>query len=1235
VYEDRDTADPHYITELLSGIIHGCPDSAPAEVERIEKRVRNEILWYDANINKPWRRSPLWLVIRVALQTTLRRACTEGQVKYKTFMIFLLAYVVLSSKDCHSLATDLLVCMQNKIVRRLRKLGDTVTESLIERGTHVISKAKEILDARWKDLRSYQAASPEWLPESLNVTEDCKISLLSSKDYLTRRLQRPITSLNHPAFQPSEATRLKDVDFLRPSTVSAALTSDPFLMLRDIEQFATKRLDVWVERYSYDMSACIAFGECIIHYATSAQTKYKGNPEDQSLMLLTVFVLWSGLDQVAIAQHPKLADYSPEIPERLLDPILLRKSNSITVLIRLRSYLRTRHRDANRGSVFDQNLSSDSFAIRFFNSSRRLKQLKEKIEAKARDEREQKRREFARQKAKYERLLSSARSRTHECWESGYWNCTKCMLRAQASSLSIGVHEWPLPKDDLSARATVFELQCPWAFQSWRTTTYTIIYYVCSPNGFGGATAQATLSDYNGLFPYCQDQSRVQYGSSTNSFVSSHYSSTNIASVSSGLSSILVNNGLRWRLFDSNKRVWVTTESFDGCDIEKLCMFTVESSSPYHSVQYAMQWTTHSANKPIADQAVVPPELSIHEYLAYGVLHSGPRVQWLNILRELRSRTLSFECFEVHLLLTQAAIQTGSIDVAEEELQWHTVLKRPDFGLTLLSEIDDLLSSVESNWYHTNTVQTLTTLTTRLLAASLNEDVIARACSILCDGRKIAFTWVNSLTRDLQQADDEATITFLRQRVCLAATTCRAAYDVDPRYLSRLFVSDDDVKIFIQCAIQIQDNAPSSKIPVELSVFLAHDRRISQDLAPAILSRIQSSRAGLDNSILAIWSDYQVGSGWMQSDAPNEHWLTSRISDLTTATQSTVHYNPMDGTLLIDGKPLGRLPSSIVQHQTYIHLLGHLYFQLPGPDGNLIIQGKVGADIYELVPHTVFGRASRGDFPLSLIDGYAHWLRLLPASDSGHLTFHPLKSVWKPSNDNWQLDFTPGIGGGTMKTGGVVMRLKPLEFSHHIHVTLDTEAALLVGLPRFKLAFYVNENRDLDCSTIRDMVVDLHQSSGTMFGLTNQLVLQGKSLRTTRIAAPGSRRVIIPFGKVSFQGGRFHHSEVQILLDDEPLQKYFLYEVDTKLGRLTGTTLLSDIYKTYLHACTSFPLLDELTAHTGTEEALHQLESARFFSFQDLTSEETNLFQDITKLTGTMNWYPVNYASCYHSSGIV
>ena len=39
--------------------------------------------------------------------------------------------------------------------------------------------------------------------------------------------------------------------------------------------------------------------------------------------------------------------------------------------------------------------------------------------------------------------------------------CAKCKLRTSAQSMTISIHEWPLPSNDAESKAAVFELDVP------------------------------------------------------------------------------------------------------------------------------------------------------------------------------------------------------------------------------------------------------------------------------------------------------------------------------------------------------------------------------------------------------------------------------------------------------------------------------------------------------------------------------------------------------------------------------------------------------------------------------------------------------------------------------------------------------------------------------------------------------------------------------------------------------
>ncbi len=93
-----------------------------AKVNRITKRVADEVCWYSAR--NPWRRSPLWLVLRVAIQTT-----TDSRDTYKAFMVFFQAGLLRLFLG-HGLSSELLHAARVKTSRRVYELGPSASPRL-------------------------------------------------------------------------------------------------------------------------------------------------------------------------------------------------------------------------------------------------------------------------------------------------------------------------------------------------------------------------------------------------------------------------------------------------------------------------------------------------------------------------------------------------------------------------------------------------------------------------------------------------------------------------------------------------------------------------------------------------------------------------------------------------------------------------------------------------------------------------------------------------------------------------------------------------------------------------------------------------------------------------------------------------------------------------------------------------------------------------------------------------
>lgn len=197
---------------------------------------------------------------------------------------------------------------------------------------------------------------------------------------------------------------------------------------------------------------------------------------------------------------------------------------------------------------------------------------------------------------------------------------------------------------------------------------------------------------------------------------------------------------------------------------------------------------------------------------------------------------------------------------------------------------------------------------------------------------------------------------------------------------------------------------------------------------------------------------------------------------------------------------------------------------------------------------------------------------------SGKVEFRPLDRLWDPSPHNWRLEFFPDsncpsrmihsaaqtrhlldIRSPTFE--GIAKRISLLEHTEYLTITLDVQSHnVSIELPRFRLSFFVS-NGELECKNLRGMVIDNDQSTGTMIGLNNQLVLRHKD--SIFAGLPRSRCVLIPRGRVDFcLSPDTNHIRVNIDTDIHPIiwDKYeiddYLSVASTSLATSTGSTCM-------------------------------------------------------------------------------
>ncbi|KAJ6533694.1 hypothetical protein B0H19DRAFT_1272335 [Mycena capillaripes] len=1222
VSEFRDSASGHYVVHLLPAILRGYARSFAADVYRTRKRVRNEILWKDARA--PWRRNPLWLVIRVAIQSTLKQDSVSTDILYKSFMVYLMTQILRTAVE-NALSSELLFYMRAKIARRVEKLP-IISPELYDIATGASRAATALLEGRWNTTRLEKEKSSYWVPAELDLERDTHLSLPNSKDYIRQRIAQDGVRTVADRFQPTESPRVCQTNEFR--TLTSAILQDAFSQHRDVfvaladfEVSVQKNVDMWVSGHQEERD-CAVIATCIEEYNAAAQLRYAGDPENQSMRLLVIFDLWVALDQLALFHHPQLRDYSPEVPLEILEPLLIRKSLPLERVVYIQQYFRARHLGAIYGSVFTDSTGPKTFAARYFVSSAELQQIYWKICYDAQNDRNAKITELRAAQQEYSALLEQARARG-ECdyWEDRWGHqrhsnsCKKCRLETTAREMNIIVHEWPLPSNADDTKNVVFELCLPTAFRIWRNMTAMILGDICAVNPTSTAEIATRLDGYAGLKMFLRSSGlpRITYASSTKSFVVSHYNSQAVAVATTD--SICKPNGLNYRLYDCSRSCWAAA-SFSKCSLSDVCTPALSPSSPYFPSAHTLASTLHTQNSVLASQDRARASLTLHEHISFGSLRSGGRLQWLNITRELRMRILAFHHPDVHTLIAQAASQIGPIsqqDVAE----WHIELAEHAFGRLLLEELQRLLADTRDNWSNTTTMQTIVFLLGRwLVSARDHPDLVLHGCRLLRDARTVTYDWMRLLISRLQGFTDQEMVTDFQNRICTVAAICRATYDVDPIFFGSVLSSDEDASMIIECSIVIHDNSSPRDTDIHdpLHTFLMRDRRLSHSIEPFLKARIEQHRGGLDKAVQHEWPGYSPEGPWVFATGANECWASTRTASVAGADPQVVDINIRNGTLLVDGKPLGRLPTEIVSHDTYIRLFGKKILdiipsRLPGMDfatrqaifgaqihfhldrtNELVIQAQYGSSVYELIPHYKFSY----DLPRFFVDRYTHWL-LLGQSTSSTVEFRPCSTWWETSTENWQIEYCSWqMHRGTLYMMDV--HSPTFKMCWDLVAALEERCYLTITL-----SFFVNENNDLESLDLRAMLIDINQSAGTLFGLSRQLVLRAKDSNATQSSHPSRRILIVPFG------------------DLVPASRY---DINTDLGFLKATTLTAGFFKILLHACTSHPLIDPLTGRTGTEEALSELASSRSFSFQSLCNEDIALLKIIAALSPQRHFYP-------------
>ena len=863
---DVPAGHPEYITALLTGILRSV--GHVVEGHHVLKHVRDDTRMPEEymNLEDEWRRSSLWLLIRAAIQTSLDRS-PLGQASFKSFMLFFICNLTMDAHNA-DFSSHMLYLMSAKILRRLSKLGSSVPRWLSDMALKTCTGLQGTLDDRAMLIRAANPPSPHWNPSELDLAGDIQLSLHCG-EYIRDSVAHPDHTYVVSPFHLKDYHRGTLGDYLssNPTLFDKSYSADPDVALYDVEKSVEQDIDDWLVDVTNFDEACTQLGTLIDKYLSRASAVYTltrglcdsdaSLPSDEYELDEPVAYIQS-MDQERYAIMGLTAfELWVSLDKLAVEEIPMLAEYSPEILIP----------------------SLELLHLRETTNLHRLSGIYQYL--------------LGRHSKSRDGLSLPSNKFDDDSFPVRYCDTSPDLQQLKRCiEEAMGGEGGELGERRTAcrtlAKVVAFELQCPEILRIWRSAVGHLLERIRDEDDLSQFDPRVRrfdrkpqphdlLPDIPELQPflanYPRQKSRLfqlayfypQWGSERRGF---HY------------------------VFRADVPSYFPRPRLILDDLPE-GFFT--------------------SNYVLSSQAYCPEDSSLDEYIALEHLRRAGSLRWVDILRELRSRTLDFHSRDVYDSLTDVACRAGPLDHKTGEWVWHQELQDPVFCNTLLNELERLFADVSNASLDHTPMGIISLLLTRLLASNPPEFVSGRALQLLRNIRAKTLEWVQERAYNLIQAP-----TSNKRRRCLRdmAVACQSTFGVGASLFREVLHSAEDVEALLSCALftRATEDWNSSE-----NVMQPH-RRLSVAMEKVVKDVILSdvSDRGIDLAVHNIWPGYRPGPGrWQQEWRPHSHWLVSTTAETAGRQSQIVRINLLDGSLLVDGRPLGILPRDILEHPLY------------------------------------------------------------------------------------------------------------------------------------------------------------------------------------------------------------------------------------------------------------------------------------------------------------------------------
>ena len=338
--------------------------------------------------------------------------------------------------------------------------------------------------------------------------------------------------------------------------------------------------------------------------------------------------------------------------------------------------------------------------------------------------------------------------------------------------------------------------------------------------------------------------------------------------------------------------------------LHKLLTMKIDPRGPYRSLQPVVSSTTFTSNAVIASQSVCSESVTLHDHEAFGHIRTGHKLQWRNMLRELRRGVLNISHEDVYLLFLQAMWQAGPRSKGNEwRRESHLDGAEAVFGLEAVQEMEAVLDSIQDNRTWAYACGVLIAMAARILSLTDQPQVRDASVGFLHRVRYVVHKWLREITGvdertateiDFANEAGDGTVERTRQALLLAILGC-STFDVDDEHIDRVFQSAQDVSLLVEWRYTICISTPPvlSTLPSSLRILYHRDQILAIHLLPGLCAKIGAfpgGESGIDDGIKSIWHGYVPTGIWAEYGQHNR-WYSTRTAAGHGFKSLEVHFN--------------------------------------------------------------------------------------------------------------------------------------------------------------------------------------------------------------------------------------------------------------------------------------------------------------------------------------------------------